>query len=442
MLAWRGRLLAALTALALVSSACSDSDSGEPELVQPAPTVAATAEPTATPAAPTPTAEPTPTSEPTATPTPEPTPVPALTRGVADDRIRIGVLKTGGVFGDVEVGVEARLARVNAQGGVAGRVVDVAVVADDDGDTATAVAEATRLVESEDLFAVVVASAVQSPEVTEVFEAASMPFFGWGFSPGFCEPGTWGFGINGCAIARALGVDAGVDVGPRVLIDALTGTEATIALAISGDAAGSATRALSEELWGERLLEVVVDRPDDSAGVAADLAGVGADAILLSVSLDRAIALKGALQGVAEVPVIDDVSYLPGLLSDFAVADQLEGGYAITPFPPQEEYREVTGVIAQDLSDTVEDLLYSQAVSIGWWSADLLVALLEATGAPLDTAAFHQAVNVDGVRWDPGLDGGLCPIDTLDIHRRAAGGAALVQVDGGIYFPAVAFTCF
>ena len=368
--------------------------------------------------------------------------MPALSRGVSDTTVRIGVLKSGGVFGDVEVGIRARLARANDAGGVNGRTVEVVVVADDAGDVATAVAEAERLVETEDLFAVVLASAVPAPEVTAVFEAASMPFFGWGFSPGFCEPATWGFGITGCAIARALGVDAGVDVAPRELIDALTGGEASIALVVSDDPAGATARVISEELWGERLLATVLDRPDDTSGAAAEVAAVEADAILMSVSLDRAVALKGALQGLVDVPVIDDVSYLPGLLSDFGLAGQLEDGFAITPFPPQEEYREVTGVISQDLADTAEDLLYSQAVSIGWWSADLALALIGATGDQLDTATFNQAVNVDGVLWDPGLEGGLCPIDSLDIRRTAAGGAALVQVDGGIYFPAVAFTCF
>ena len=193
---------------------------------------------------------------------------------------------------------------------------------------------------------------------------------------------------------------------------------------------------------GERLVVTVVDQVDDTEGVADDLANADADAIYLSVSLERAVTLKGALRDLVDVPVIDEVSYLPGLLADFALAEQLEGGYAVTPFPPQEEYREVTGVISQDLADNAEDLLYSQAVSIGWWSGDLLVAMISGAGEPLDTATFHQAVNVDGVRWDPDLEGGLCPIDTLDIHRRASSGAALVQVIGGIYFPAVAFTCF
>ena len=213
-------------------------------------------------------------------------------------------------------------------------------------------------------------------------------------------------------------------------------------MTVSPDAAGTAARSLAEELWGERLVATVVDRPDDTAGVVDDVTAVAADAIVLSVDLDRTIALKGALAAVTEVPVIDDVGYLPGLLGDFAVAEDLEGGYSITSFPPQEEYREVTGVISQDLADAGEDLIYSQAVTIGWWSADLLLSLVDATGPTLDTASFHQTVHVDGVRWDPGLEGGLCPIDTREIHRRAAGGAALVQVDGGIYFPAVAFTCF
>lgn len=434
------RLVAVAAAAVLVASACSGAD--DPLLVQAEPTVTPTVEPTATPPRPTPTPVPTATPEPTPTATPEPTPVPALTRGVSDERIRIGVLKTGDVFGDVEVGVEARLARTNADGGVAGRLVEVVVVADDGGDVTAAVQEAARLVETEDLFAVVLASAVPAPEVTDVFERAAMPFFGWGFSPGFCEPSSWGFGINGCVIARALGIDEGVDAAPRALIDALTGAEPTVALAVSADAAGDASAGLAAEVWGERLMEVVIDRPDDTAAVADDLAAAGAEAVLLSVPLDRAVAIKGALRGLVDVPVIDDVSYLPGLLSDVAVADQLEGSYAITTFPPQEEYREVTGVIAQDLADATGNLVYSQAVTIGWWSADLVVTLLGAVGEPLDTASFHQAANVDGVRWDSGFEGGLCPVDTLEIRRRPAGGAALVKVDGGIYFPAVAFSCF
>ena len=100
MLARCGRLVAALTALVLLASACSSSDPAEPELAQPSPTEEPTAAPTPTLAPPTPTPEPTITPDPTATPAPTPTPVPALTRGVTDGQIRIGVLKTSGVFGD------------------------------------------------------------------------------------------------------------------------------------------------------------------------------------------------------------------------------------------------------------------------------------------------------------------------------------------------------
>ena len=98
--------------------------------------------------------------------------------------------------------------------------------------------------------------------------------------------------------------------------------------------------------------------------------------------------------------------------------------------------------IANDLETVGAPLIYSQAVSLGYWSADLLIALLDAIGPGLDTATFHQTVNVEGVDYDPAMVGAPCPFNTLDIHRSAAGGAAMVRVQGGIYRPAVGFNCF
>lgn len=102
----------------------------------------------------------------------------------------------------------------------------------------------------------------------------------------------------------------------------------------------------------------------------------------------------------------------------------------------------MTAVLADDLAAVDAPLVYSQAIALGYWSTDLLTAMLDATGAELTTASFHRTATVEGVRHDPGPEGAPCPVDTLTMQRDPAGGAAMVQVVGGIYRPVVAFDCW
>lgn len=435
-------MLGLLVACSMLA-ACSSG--GDPELVGPAPTAAPS--PTAVPE-PTPVPEPTATPSPTPTPQPTPTPVPARRRGVGADRVRIGVVTTGQVFGDVDVGVRARFARANTEGGVGGRDLEIAAVIDDEGDPDRTLAAVRRLVEQERVFAVILASAVPTPEVTDYLARRAVPFFGWGFAAGFCEPNEWGFGFTGCVGAVVRGVDgAEVDRSRRVVLDTYLGGPADVVLVTATTVAGDAAVVEAEQVWGDRLVDVVrMGRRGDVANDDTDalvdrIDAAGADAVVLAVPLERAIALKGALVDRVGVPVVDDVTYLPGLLSDVATAARLEGGFAFTSLPPQEEYREVTGVVATDVAGVGGPLIYSRAITVGYWSADLAVALLDAVGPDLDTAAFHRVVVRDGVRYDPGLAGGPCPENSRRLRRQSTGGLAMVRVGGGIYRPAVAFDC-
>ena len=421
------------------------SPGAEPELVGPVPT--STPSPTATPepiAAPDPTATPVPT--PTAEPTP--TPVPERRRGIDDDTVRIGIVTTGQVFGDVDVGVRARFARANGDGGAAGRNLEIAAVIDDQGDPAQTLAAVRRLVEEERVFAVILASAVPTPEVTDYLARRAVPFFGWGFAAGFCEPNEWGFGFTGCVGAAIRGIDgAQLDTSRREVLDAYLQRPATVTLVTTNAVAGDAAVAEAEAIWGDQLVDVVrVGRGGDIAAADIDtlverIDASGADAVVLAVALDRAIALKGDLVDRVEAIVVDDVTYLPGLLNDVSTAAQLEGGFAFTQLPPQEEYREVTGVVATDVDNVGGPLIYSRAITVGYWSGDLAVALLDAVGPDLDAAAFHRVVVQEGVRYDPDLVGGLCPANSRRLQRQSTGGLALVQVSGGIYRPAVSFDC-
>ena len=55
-------------------------------------------------------------------------------RGVSDTTVRIGIIKTGDVFSDVELGVEARISRVQNEDEMNARGIEIVQVIDDGGD--------------------------------------------------------------------------------------------------------------------------------------------------------------------------------------------------------------------------------------------------------------------------------------------------------------------
>ena len=57
-----------------------------------------------------------------------------INRGISDEQISIVVLKSGNVFKDVEIGVQALLERVNNDGGVASRKIEILEIVDDNGE--------------------------------------------------------------------------------------------------------------------------------------------------------------------------------------------------------------------------------------------------------------------------------------------------------------------
>ena len=86
------------------------------------------------------------------------------------------------------------------------------------------------------------------------------------------------------------------------------------------------------------------------------------------------------------------MTYIPSWYSprEYETSKELEGGYVFTQFPPQEEYREASTLIATDLENINGPLIYSQAISLGYWSADFLMYLLNQIGEELNTRSFFN----------------------------------------------------
>ena len=363
-------------------------------------------------------------------------------RGINDETIKIAVIKSGNVFQDLEIGVEARIFRLNENGGVNSRKLEIVKVIDDSGSEETLKSAVEDIVD-QDIFAIILLSTATSPAVTDILAENNMPFFGWGFTEGFCEPNKWGFGFNGCMnLATSSANSENLDTSSLRLLSIFYGRAPQVISITTSDSAGTAVTLQNETLWGDNLVKSIQLEDDISAAaILEEINSLEADVLLVSIGLDATVAIKRELIDNFSGMVVDDVTYLPGILQDYEIATELEGGYVFSQVPPQEEYRGATTEIMTGLSQIDGPQIYSQAISVGYWSTDLLVAILNSIEGEVSVKSFFEKANIEGYLYSPEFSGGPCPFQTALSHQGPAGGAALLQVRGGVFRPVVNFNC-
>ena len=59
----------------------------------------------------------------------------------------------------------------------------------------------------------------------------------------------------------------------------------------------------------------------------------------------------------------------------------------------------------------------------------------------INVKSFFEKANIEGYLYNPEFSGGPCPIQTALAHQGSSGGAALLQVRGGVFRPVVNFNC-
>jgi hypothetical protein len=166
------------------------------------------------------------------------------------------------------------------------------------------------------------------------------------------------------------------------------------------------------------------------------------DVVIVSVDFASAIKLKAAIiQSGYDGIVVDYVSYIPGLLdSSKDTAAALEGGYSNSQFPPNEDGGQGTKDIAAGLKAIGATEFVTQGASIGWWSADVMIQMLEDIEGDITPDTFRELAE-SGWEYEP-VDGGIGPISYPEGHTNMAPCAGLVKVEGGKYVSAVPFKCY
>jgi ABC-type branched-subunit amino acid transport system substrate-binding protein len=366
--------------------------------------------------------------------------------------IKIGGLGQAQLFAGLADGIQARLERENKTC-IQGRKFEFVGLKDDASDPQKNLDLAKSLVESDKVFAIMATSAVLLPQTTNYLDGKKVPYFGWGFMPGFCGKDSWGYGFNGCLSGYSFDKLGAVKVPGAKLNGALIDPVAkllnkdnyTIVYFNSDDDSGKGGDAQYQPLFGAKALAkafVPTSGVTDFTQYVNLVTKNNPDAVMVSTDFATAIKLKAAiLQSGYKGIVYDYTTYVPGLLeSSKDTAAALEGGYSNTQIPAAEEGKPATKQIATDLSAIGKQPFVTQGASVGYWSADLMVQMVKAISGDI-TADNFRKVAEGGFTYKP-ADGGIGEIKYPDGHFNPAPCAGMVQVKGGKYVSAVPFQCF
>jgi len=322
------------------------------------------------------------------------------TRGVTDTSVKVGGIKYGLYFGDAELGVQARLKKANDAGGVNGRTIELVGVDENNNNEDSGDQDRVKaLVEQKQVFALL-------PVMTGGFGGGdyvaehNIPMFGWGINPAFCE-GTSAFGITGCVTNPSLKI--GSNALGTSLKDMFDGdTNKTVAFIAEDNAAGKGGLVLlrnSVENVGFKVvsadasLPAPPEQPGDVSPFVNTLLtsndGKAPDIIYIQATL-AGTKISNALQTAGFKGMIITPSYSPILLGQ----PGYDGIYINTQLgmdpsiPANAEMMDAVHAIKPDQQ-------MSLALIAGYYTADMFIKGLEATGKDLTVESFLKTMNKD-----------------------------------------------
>jgi ABC-type branched-subunit amino acid transport system substrate-binding protein len=370
-------------------------------------------------------------------------PATQTTRGVTDTSVKVGGMLYSTFFAGAEVGVEARLERANEEGGVHGRTIEFVGVEDTNNEQARSLAITERLVQQEQVFALL---PVASSEVgiVDFVSRERVPFFGYGIDPAFCG-NEYAFGITGCVSDPNF--EIGSNAAGRVM-EAYFEDDTDKTVAVIGedfDAGRGGVRLISGSLRDVGFDVVHARNPvpappspvEDFSPFVADVLqaddGQPPDFIYAILTGASAIGFYEAVDAAGYEGLTVIPSYDP------RVAGVVEGAGAIIQFAPYESASEIPRL--QEMIDDVEavdpDQLLTVGVAAGYWSADMFLALLEEAGEDLTVESLLAAS--DG--WSYEVPDIVGRSEWPRNHDMPVPCAALALASDGEYEPAVPITC-
>jgi hypothetical protein len=350
----------------------------------------------------------------------------ATTTGVTRTTVTVGGLvgadpaSTG-----AEIGAQARFARANRRGGVAGRTVEYA------GNAADAAAAAATV------FAIV-------PAVSETLDVAplsqaSAPFVGSATTTSW-DGNRFGFGFVGAQAAlQTKVVSPAWGARLRSLLGVAQGSTVNLAVddselgAARGAQAGASLRAAGFRVASTVTVPAPPAPLPDLAPLAATLV-TGSPAVVLLLSSPAAT--SGIAQLLAQVGFTGTVAADASMYQPTSPASA-SGLTVLVPYAPIEQQTGPNRRLAADVEAFAPGTQLTPGITAGYWSADLFLRMLAKTGKRLTRERFLAVARTFAYE----VPSTVGPSKWPAMHSQGVPCGALVQSDGSQYVVAEPYAC-
>ncbi|HZP30930.1 MAG TPA: ABC transporter substrate-binding protein [Acidimicrobiia bacterium] len=380
-----------------------------------------------------------------------------LTRGVTSSQVKLGCYLQAAAFAGAEDAMRARFERANKKHELPGkRTINFTGCSDDGANPQTDLQIVQRLVQQDQVFAVLGISQSILPSSTDFLNNQQVPYFGWGFLPGFC--GTrWGFGWNGCLVSddkdlKHPTLQANLGEAP---IKATGQSPSQVRAAFQAEDTdsghlGNVDYTKIFQQVGAKVVYAQANMPVQTSDYTPYVRAVTAanpNVVLVSTSFTNVGGLSAALTaGGYKGLSVNFVGYLPGIIDKSAqLATALNGTSINNQTVPAEQNTAYVKQIQKDLQAIGKNTAINNNVSIGYAEADELVAMLKAAGKTLNTKTFDQAVNnpKKPFTYDSFSKGGPGSVQYPAHHQVPTDCSAMVKyTNPSGYSVEVPFTCY
>jgi branched-chain amino acid transport system substrate-binding protein len=376
-------------------------------------------------------------------------------RGVTSTSITVGGISQNEQFpgSDIKTGAEAAFATVNAKGGVAGRKINYVEGVDDQGSVSVDLTQVQRLVEQDQVFAIVPVLDPYFDESGPYLKAQKVPFFGWAIDAAFCN-NPYAFGFTGCIVPPPSVPTTGTTWG--ALIDAYfkkngspSGAKGKTAAVISEDNATGISGATVIEAQVKKsgfksvYLQHTLPAPpavvgDYSPFVNAMLTsanGKAPDAIFLVTSVNNTEKLVQALPAAGYKGVLTNA-----VLYDPRAVGLTKDNFEFTQFdtPVDTTNPAMNQIVANIKAVGGPNVTITQGMLSAYFSADAFVKVLQKVGKNLTPQTMAAAMK----NFTYQIPSVIGPTVYPTAQTQGSPCGTLIGSDGTNFSVAVKFSCY
>jgi ABC-type branched-subunit amino acid transport system substrate-binding protein len=351
------------------------------------------------------------------------------------------------------LGFEAGIYRFNKAGGLDGRKIKYLGFLDDNFSSSGALTDVQQLVESDHVFAITpFNNEIATKDVSTFLAQNKTPLIGYGVTPPF-DNNPWAWSIDGDYEGKT---PKGV---VNNAVEKLLHKKASqLKYAVPGNDIASAASAVHQIVVGLEKAgsKVVYDQTNiavigttNYAPYAEAIISSGANAVDMALGNSDVIGLTAALKAAGyKGSILNGVTYFPGqLASNPSEEATLQGSYISNQFPAGEDNTPATRQAIADLKAVGAPPYLTTGVSIGYWSAQLFIAMLKATAAKVGGAdkvtqqAMYRVVNA-GFTYKDSLAGGLGSETFPQAESYVGECSGLLQVEGAKFVDVSPYKCY